>query len=484
MNPFRTRRRRALLALTLTLAVFGQQSGVTAQQASSIVKPTSEPMTTINAQQLQAMLGATMNTVVAQARAQGVSEAKIAQLQAQLGGMMQQATALVQQGGDGGVQVPTRALQALSMNMQQGLSGGGMSAQGMTAQDGLGDLLPSVPSFLNGGLDSIVDYLIDGLSTVISAIPFIGPPLAKIVSSVGASLKSFLINNALAGIVGDALSQALSYYKQVQDLLGMADINTLLGSGSNLVADRLNGFLKNNTALPNGAVAGGQTDPKQITAAVNTATNGVADGVASDLKTLDNDPYFDTTGYSKYTNPNTASTEISSMLTRMQAGQAQAGLINTTGQSLQAIAVADQIAGQSADRVGSVQTQGEIAKAGVAQATSELGATQMQSNLIIQGNNLNAMNAAATHQLLKQQIMQGDANLQATTALVQKNVDDARAAAEEMNRIQKETQQGNIAAANQAAASIASVANISVLGKLDATAHPLPGPYGEAPFFP
>lgn len=222
-----------------------------------------------------------------QARAQGVPEVQITQLEAQLGGLMSGATTLVQQQSpSGSVQVPTQALQAMTGALQLGA--------GMQAQQ-LG--LPELPGFLgDGGMDTLIDYLINGLATAVSMIPVIGGPLATIIKQVAGSLKAFLISNARAGGVVNALAQALEYYKVLEEIMGYADLDRLLGMGEAAVADRL-------TSLLGGAggtrLTVNPTAPADIAAAVEEAQESTLAGLKGIYGRFENDPYMQATGVTR-----------------------------------------------------------------------------------------------------------------------------------------------------------------------------------------
>lgn len=472
-------RRYPRLALTTLALLAGTASPLFPLASAQQVGPQTQ-MTTISGAELNRMLDATTQTVILQARAQGASESDIAQLQQRLSGLLGQASQLVQgQSASGQIQIPTQALTLLGSN--GGLSAsqiGGMQAQGFTAQDFPG--LPALPGFLgDGGLDTLIDYLISGLSTAVSMIPVIGPPLSTIIKQVAGSLKSFLINNALAGGVNNALSQAQQYYQQLQTLLGYADLNKLLGLGTKEVSNRLNSALgsygaTNVTANPN--------DPKEIQAAVEQAAQSTGAGYQAELSQMSKDPYMAATGYSKYTNPLTALGEMASMVGHYEAAELTNKNVRATGQSLTAQAVGDKIVEDSAKNVQTAMLQGQIARTGVASATTTLGAMTIQTGLMEQANNTNAMNAAAITAMLKQNLSAQDANMQVTSALLDNVIKERRENAAATQAAMKRMQESNITAAQQAAASVASLSNLSSLGTLDASAHPLPAPYGEQPF--
>lgn len=485
MNPIR---RTLMVTLALTTGIAGPLTS-TAHAASQLNVPQRPAMTTIKASELQAILNATTQTVILQARAQGVPEAQITQLESRMGGLMKQATAVVQQGApNGDIQIPTQALQALTLNgTGQGMQaqGAGMQASGLF--DFLGGLfggggisLPGVPNFLgDGGLDTLIDYLINGLGQAISMIPVVGPPLAEILKQVGGSLKSFLINNALAGGVVNAISQAQQFMNELNKMLGYTDLNKLLGTGTNMVGDRLNAALG---SYGGSVVLKDPSDPTQIQGAVEDATQSTLDGLKDVYQTFENDPYKDATGVSKYTNPLTAVNEMAAMVGHYQAAELTNKGVRAAGQSLTAAAVGDEIVAGAAKNVQTATQQGNLARSGVSSATTTLGAMTIQTGLMAEANNLNAMNASAITAMLRQNLAAQDANTQVTQALLDNVIKERRENAAVAQQQMKRLQESNITTAQTAAASIASLGELGSLGTIDAAAHPMPGPYGEDPF--
>lgn len=484
--------RTVMLMLALTAGTVGPLASTVSAASAQLNIPQSQPaMTTIKASELQAILGATTQTVLMQARAQGIPDAQITQLETQMSGLMRQAAAVVQQGTPSGeIQIPTQALQAMTMNMggpgmQAQATGGTMQAQGLF--DFIGGLfggggisLPGVPSFLgDGGMDTIIDYLINGLGQAIAMIPVVGPPLAEILKQVGGSLKSFLINNALAGGVVNALTQAQQFMDELNKMLGYADLNKLLGMGTNMVGDRLNAALGD---YGGSVVLSDPSDPTQIQAAVEDATQSTLDGLKGVYDNFDNDPYLDATGVSKYTNPMAAVTEMAAMVGHYQAADLTNKGVRAAGQSLTAQAVGDEIVESAAKSVQTAAQQGAIARTGVASATTTLGAMTIQTGLMAEANNLNAMNAAAVTNMLRQNLAAQDANTQVTQALLENVIKERRENAAVAQQQMKRLQESNISAAQAAAASVASLGELGNLGTIDPTLHPLPGPYGEEPF--
>lgn len=479
------------LMLTLALASsLGQ--GTLAQTVLPPASPAAGATVQITGRELTAMLDATTRTVIQTARAQGVSEADIQRLQGRLSTLSAQAATIAQQSPNGTLEIPRQALNMLAVNVPGGATGAGMSAQSAMQQQGLfdflGDLfggggisLPGVPSFLgDGGLDTIIDYLINGLATAISMIPVVGGPLSEIIKGVGGSLKEFLINNALAGGVVNALTQAQQWYKQLQDILGYTDVNKLLGVGTKAVSDRLNTMISGYGGTA--SVTGGQTTAQQIATAVDKAQDGTVDAYQADVAQMSNDPYKDLTGYSKYTNPMTATAEISALTERIYSAKLNNASIRATGASLTAQAAAEEISGKTAENVGTVMTQGQIARTGAASATTTLGAMTIQTGLMAEANNLNAMNAAAITAMLKQVVASQDANQQATSAIVDNIVRERQESATIAQAQMKEVQDSSIEAAQAAAASVASLKNLSKLTVVNAEELPMPGPYGERSF--
>lgn len=478
MNP--TRKKMTIRVMVGLLALSATTSPLTSFSAAQTVTPLTPAsptqMTTISASQLQAMLDATKTTVISQARAQGIPESQIAQLESQLGGLMTQASSLVQEGSpDGSVQIPTQALQALAMNMQQAAGGSGMSAQGMSAQ---GLSLPSMPSFLgDGGLDTIINYLINGLATAVSMIPVVGPPLAEILKQIGGSMASFLINNGLADGVMEAINGAQQYWNQLQQILGMADLNKLLGAGTDYVSNRLNGV------LGGGGVTADPTTPAGIQTAVEQAKDSGLKGLQATYSTmLNNDPYQEMTGVSKYVNPLTAVGQMTNLMGQLHATRLTNKSLDATGASLTSLAVSDEIIKTSTDNVNTAMTQSTMAKTGVASATTALGAMKIQTGLLGQMNNLNAMNASLIVQSLKQVVASTDANTQVSTAMledvIQKRKENAAIASQQTKRLED----SNIQTANQAAGSVSSLRHMTKLSTLSASEFPMVAPYGEEPF--
>ena len=432
----------------------------------------STPVTTLTAEQLQSMLGSTAQVVIAQAQAQGVSPDRIAQLRTQLSGLMSQAQGMVAQQG-GSVQVPTASLSALASNLPV------QGTPTMTAQ-GLLDL-PNVPSFLSaGGLDNVIDYLIDGLGNVIGAIPFIGPALSTIVKNVGGSLKAFLVNNALAAGVVQALTQAGGYYAKLQNLNAMADTNRLLGLGTQWASDRLNGFLVENTHATSRAGSDLAKTP-DIRQGAEQAKSGIAQDLAADFGLLQNDGYKDVTGYSKYSNPLTATGELSSLLSRAVAARDAQKAVDTTAQSLTAVSAGDDIVKHGTDTATALLNQGEIATAGVASETTALGINKMLVTTMVAGNNAASDNAQAILAMLRQSMQVSDANVAATSELIAQNIRERRETAQALNSTISRMQADNLSAATSTRAAINSIGALAGISTIDPTAHPLPGPHGEGP---
>lgn len=453
------------------LIVLGTLSTPITANAQSVVVQQSE-MTTITTEQLKSMIDSTSQVIMMQAKSQRLSEEKTAILQSQLDDMMTRTTQIInQQNSNGAIQVPTASLQALAMNRTP------LQAQGtnMTAQS-----LPNLPSFLgDGGMDTLIDYLIGRLADVAKLIPGAGAVLSDIIKGVGKGFRAHFVNNALANGVLGSLNGAREYYKNLQTMMGYTDLNKLLDSGSNQVAGRLNDLLGN---------YGGQTvianpsKPAEIRRAINEAQESTLTGLNKVYDYYKQDPYAKMTGANKYTSPITAVSEVTSMMGHYEAARLTNKGIRATGESMLAQANGDALVEKSKENVGLAMKHGTTARAGASQATTTLGAMKIQTGLMAEANNLNAMNSAAIVATMRQMLAAQDATTQVTTALLDQQIKKRKELAALAQYQSQELHHSNINTATSAATSIASLRNISTLSKLDASEHPMPGPYGEDAF--
>lgn len=444
-------------------------------------------MVTVTPAQLDAMLNGTVQAVMAQAQASGATPEQLAQVQQQLQGALTQARSAVQAQGSGNLQVPAQMLQMLGTNAPQ-VAGAVAQGQGMQAQglfDFLGPIsgisIPQLPGFLgDGGMDSIMQYFINGLAQAVAMIPVIGPPLSEALKTIGNSILTTILNNELARTVLGVFNDYQAFADQINKILGMADLNKLLGAGQKEVQSRLSTYLQQYT---NRFVPAGQTQAQQIQSAVEAASDANAEGMRHEFELMQNDSYEQLTGYSKYTNPLTATTEVSSILTKFQAGKWRQNAIKSTGQSLTAMAVGDEVLDATKGNVQKTIVQGQAARMGAQTATTTLGAMKTMIGLQAEANTINALSAQQVTAMLKQVMVSQDANLQATNTLVDQIVQDRIASAQAAQQEMEAAQNSAVEAAQSAAASVSSLQNITRVGVLTPVDHPLPGPYGEDSFF-
>lgn len=430
-------------------------------------------MTTLTPQQLESLVEISSQMVIMQARQQGISEDKIAELQSRLDGMMQQAKQLIaQQSQHGSIQIPTSALQMLTSQGQH--TGTQMQAQ----SEGIN--LPELPSFLgDGGMDTLIDYLISGLADALTLIPVVGPPLSKIVKGIGVGLREFLVNNALAGEILGNLNGAREYYENLQQILSYTDLNKLLDGGSNLVAGRLNDLLGNYGGK---TVMADPSNPADIRRAIKEAQKSTLAGLDQVYDRYQKDPYKELTGVSKYSSPMTAVSEVTSMMGHYEAAKLTNKGVRATGDSILAQANGDALVQKTTENVGLAIKHGQTARSGAAKATTALGAMKIQTGLIAEANNLNAMNSAAIVGTMRQVLSAQDATTQVTAALLDQQIKRRKEVAALAQRQSKDLATSNIETATSAAAAVASLQHIGKLGKIDASKHPMPGPYGEKSF--
>lgn len=460
------------------LVILGTLSAPLTTSAQAVPIQQSE-MTTITTEQLKSIIDSTSQVVLMQAKNQGLSKEKTAILQNQLDDMMTHTTQMMnQQNLNGSIQVPTASLQALSMNNTSNHQFQSQSSI-INAQQSV-PRLPSIPNFLgDGGMDTLIDYLLNGVATFIQTIPVAGPPIAQMIRTVGGTLRQHFVNNALAeGVLGN-LNGAREYYKNLQTMMGYTDLNKLLDSGSNLVAGRLNDLLG---SYGGKTVIANPSKPAEIRRAINEAQESTLTGLNKVYDYYKQDPYSTMTDANKYTSPITAVSEVTSMMGHYEAARLTNKGIRATGESILAQANGDALVEKSKENVGLAMKHGTIARAGTSQATTTLGAMKIQTGLMAEANNLNAMNSAAIVATMRQMLAAQDATTQVTTALLDQQIKKRKELAALAQYQSKELHHSNINTATSAATSIASLHNISILSKLDASKHPMPGPYGEDAF--
>lgn len=462
-------------ALAFLIVIGTLAAPITASAQMSNLPAQQPAMTTLTAGQLKSMIESTSQILIMQAKSQGLPEEKIAVLQNQLDDMKAQTTQVIeQQSSNGSIQVPTASLQALSMN---GLSNSQLQAHSTTIA---AQSLPGLPSFLgDGGMDTLIDYLLARLADVVNAIPIAGPMLSPIIKSVGQGFRAHLVNNALAGEILGNLNGAREYYKNLQEMMGYTDLNKLLDNGSNLVAGRLNDLLGNYGGK---TVIADPNQPAEIRRAINEAQESTLTGLNKVYDYYKQDPYSKMTGVNKYTSPLTAVSEVTSMMGHYEAARMTNKGIRATGESMLAQANGDALVKKSKENVSLAMKHGTTARTGVSQATTTLGAMKIQTGLMAEANNLNAMNSAAIVSTMRQMLAVQDATTQVTTALLDQQIKKRKELAALAQYQTKELSHSNINTATSAAASVASLRDISTLSKLDSSKHPMPGPYGEDSF--